>query len=135
MSNLDVEITMDCMVVEIDRPWLHGELFTDAELDSGKYVFDTHNSLASQDTNLIAVASASLPVKRLSKAITTVARHLRVTISSSPRTRPPSLSQRTWSSAYVYPFPFPTFSTFSSCSTITTSSIPCHPHPKSHNGS
>jgi len=36
MSNLDVDITMDCMVVEIDRPWLHAELFTDAELDSGK---------------------------------------------------------------------------------------------------
>jgi len=36
MSNLEVEITMDCMVVEIDRPRLHGELFNDAELDSGK---------------------------------------------------------------------------------------------------
>ncbi|KAK7968039.1 uncharacterized protein PG986_002316 [Apiospora aurea] len=36
MSNLEVEITMDCMVVEIDRPWLHAELFSDAELDSGK---------------------------------------------------------------------------------------------------
>jgi hypothetical protein len=35
MSNLDVEIKMDCMVVEIDRPWLNAELFTDAELDSG----------------------------------------------------------------------------------------------------
>ncbi|KAK8065032.1 hypothetical protein PG997_011779 [Apiospora hydei] len=37
MSNLEVEITMDCMVVEIDRPWLHAELFNDAELDSGKF--------------------------------------------------------------------------------------------------
>jgi hypothetical protein len=36
MSELDVEIQMDCMVVEIDRPWLHAELFSDAELDSGK---------------------------------------------------------------------------------------------------
>lgn len=36
MSNLEVEITMDCMIVEIDRPWLHAELFSDAELDSGK---------------------------------------------------------------------------------------------------
>lgn len=36
MSSLDVEITMDCLVVEIERPWLHAELFTDAELDSGK---------------------------------------------------------------------------------------------------
>jgi hypothetical protein len=35
MSNLSVEIQMDCMVVEIDRPWLHADLFTDAELDSG----------------------------------------------------------------------------------------------------
>ncbi|EHK96225.1 hypothetical protein M7I_8079 [Glarea lozoyensis 74030] len=35
MSNLEVEIKMDCMVVEIERPWLHAELFTDAELDSG----------------------------------------------------------------------------------------------------
>ncbi|MCJ1328973.1 hypothetical protein MMC10_005650 [Thelotrema lepadinum] len=37
MSNLDVDITMDCMVVEIERPWLHAELFADAELDSGKF--------------------------------------------------------------------------------------------------
>ena len=36
MSNLSVEISMDCIVVEIDRPWLHAELFSDAELDSGK---------------------------------------------------------------------------------------------------
>ena len=35
MGNLEVSIAMDCMVVEIDRPWLHGELFVDAELDSG----------------------------------------------------------------------------------------------------
>jgi hypothetical protein len=39
MSNLDVEITMDCMIVEIERPWLHAELFADAELDSGRYVW------------------------------------------------------------------------------------------------
>jgi len=38
MANLDVEISMDCMVVEIDRPWLHSELFIDAELDSGRFV-------------------------------------------------------------------------------------------------
>ncbi|KAF2745726.1 hypothetical protein M011DRAFT_504598 [Sporormia fimetaria CBS 119925] len=37
MANLDVEVSMDCMVVEIDRPWLHGELFIDAELDSGMF--------------------------------------------------------------------------------------------------
>ncbi|MCJ1240206.1 hypothetical protein MMC14_008206 [Varicellaria rhodocarpa] len=37
MSNLSVEISMDCIVVEIDRPWLHAELFSDAELDSGKF--------------------------------------------------------------------------------------------------
>ncbi|KAK8113507.1 hypothetical protein PG984_014033 [Apiospora sp. TS-2023a] len=37
MANLDVEITMDTMVVEIDRPWLHEDLFYDAELDSGKF--------------------------------------------------------------------------------------------------
>ncbi|EPE30037.1 hypothetical protein GLAREA_13085 [Glarea lozoyensis ATCC 20868] len=37
MSNLEVEIKMDCMVVEIERPWLHAELFTDAELDSGGF--------------------------------------------------------------------------------------------------
>lgn len=36
MSNLDVEISMSCMVVEIERPWLHAELFSDAELDSGE---------------------------------------------------------------------------------------------------
>lgn len=38
MSNLDVEVSMSCMVVEIERPWLHAELFFDAELDSGKSV-------------------------------------------------------------------------------------------------
>ncbi|KAG7042833.1 hypothetical protein JMJ78_0006340 [Colletotrichum scovillei] len=37
MSNLDVEVNMSCMVVEIERPWLHAELFADAELDSGKF--------------------------------------------------------------------------------------------------
>lgn len=36
MSNLEVEVSMSCMVVEIERPWLHAELFADAELDSGK---------------------------------------------------------------------------------------------------
>lgn len=35
MSNLSVEISMDCMVVEIERPWLRAELFSDAEIDSG----------------------------------------------------------------------------------------------------
>lgn len=33
MSNLDVEITMECILVEIERPWLHAELFSDPELD------------------------------------------------------------------------------------------------------
>ncbi|KAM0417030.1 hypothetical protein ACHAPT_012996 [Fusarium lateritium] len=37
MSNLEVEMTMDCMVVEIERPWLHAELFSDADLDSGTF--------------------------------------------------------------------------------------------------
>ncbi|KAL6819265.1 hypothetical protein V8C43DRAFT_326288 [Trichoderma afarasin] len=37
MSNLDVEVSMSCMVVEIERPWLHAELFADAELDSGAF--------------------------------------------------------------------------------------------------
>ncbi|KAL7946421.1 hypothetical protein V8C42DRAFT_357282 [Trichoderma barbatum] len=37
MSNLEVEISMSCMVVEIERPWLHAELFADAELDSGNF--------------------------------------------------------------------------------------------------
>ncbi|QYT05579.1 hypothetical protein H0G86_012470 [Trichoderma simmonsii] len=37
MSSLDVEISMSCMVVEIERPWLHAELFADAELDSGAF--------------------------------------------------------------------------------------------------
>jgi hypothetical protein len=32
MSGLDVEISMDCMLVEIERPWLHTELFSDHEL-------------------------------------------------------------------------------------------------------
>jgi hypothetical protein len=34
MANLDVELSMDCMLVEIDRPWLHAELFSDHELDA-----------------------------------------------------------------------------------------------------
>ncbi|KAF5021544.1 hypothetical protein F66182_6426 [Fusarium sp. NRRL 66182] len=34
ISNLDVEIAMDCMLVEIERPWLHAELFADYELDA-----------------------------------------------------------------------------------------------------
>ncbi|KAJ5623003.1 hypothetical protein N7490_011608 [Penicillium lividum] len=34
MANLDVEISMDCMLVEINRPWLHAELFSDHELDA-----------------------------------------------------------------------------------------------------
>ncbi|KAI1741520.1 hypothetical protein F4680DRAFT_66843 [Xylaria scruposa] len=34
MSNMDVEISMDCMLVEIERPWLHAELFADYELDA-----------------------------------------------------------------------------------------------------
>ena len=34
ISNLDVEISMDCMLVEIERPWLHAELFADYELDA-----------------------------------------------------------------------------------------------------
>lgn len=37
MADLDVEISMNCLVVDIDRPWLHAELFTDAELDSGAF--------------------------------------------------------------------------------------------------
>jgi hypothetical protein len=36
MSNLDVEIAMDCLVVNIERPWLHAELFLDSDLDVGK---------------------------------------------------------------------------------------------------
>ncbi|KAL3459170.1 hypothetical protein BJX64DRAFT_291423 [Aspergillus heterothallicus] len=34
MANLEVEVTMDCMLVEIERPWLHAELFSDHELDT-----------------------------------------------------------------------------------------------------
>jgi hypothetical protein len=37
MANLDVEISMSCMLVEIERPWLHADLFTDAEIDSGRF--------------------------------------------------------------------------------------------------
>lgn len=33
MSSLDVEIAMECLLVEIERPWLHAELFSDPELD------------------------------------------------------------------------------------------------------
>lgn len=33
ISNLDVEVSMDCMLVEIQRPWLHAELFADDDLD------------------------------------------------------------------------------------------------------
>jgi len=34
IENLDVEVSMDCMLVEIERPWLHAELFADYELDA-----------------------------------------------------------------------------------------------------
>jgi hypothetical protein len=34
MPGLDVEISMDCMLAEIERPWLHAELFSDHELDA-----------------------------------------------------------------------------------------------------
>lgn len=33
MSNLDVEISFDAMLVEVERPWMHAELFSDHELD------------------------------------------------------------------------------------------------------
>ena len=33
MANLDVEVSMECLVVNIERPWLHEELFSDSELD------------------------------------------------------------------------------------------------------
>lgn len=33
MSSLDVEIAFDAMLVEIERPWMHAELFSDHELD------------------------------------------------------------------------------------------------------
>lgn len=36
MSKLEVEVSMSCMLVEVERPWLHAELFVDAELDSGE---------------------------------------------------------------------------------------------------
>ena len=36
MANLDIEVSMDCMVVNIERPWLHGELFSDSDLDVGQ---------------------------------------------------------------------------------------------------
>ena len=35
MSSLDVEVSMDCLLVSIERPWLHGELFVDSDLDVG----------------------------------------------------------------------------------------------------
>lgn len=34
MDDLEVEVSMDCMVVDIERPWLHAELFTDHHLDA-----------------------------------------------------------------------------------------------------
>lgn len=34
LSNLTIEISMDCMLVEIERPWMHAELFADHELDA-----------------------------------------------------------------------------------------------------
>ena len=36
MSNLDVEVSMECMVVNIERPWFHSELFSDSDLDVGQ---------------------------------------------------------------------------------------------------
>ncbi|KAI9769288.1 MAG: hypothetical protein M1839_003765 [Geoglossum umbratile] len=33
MANLEVEVSMDCLVVNIERPWLHAELFADPDLD------------------------------------------------------------------------------------------------------
>ncbi|RAL15379.1 uncharacterized protein BO97DRAFT_210257 [Aspergillus homomorphus CBS 101889] len=32
--SLEVQVSMDCMLVEISRPWLHAELFADPELDA-----------------------------------------------------------------------------------------------------
>lgn len=34
MDDLEVEVSMDCMVVDIDRPWLHAELFADHQLNA-----------------------------------------------------------------------------------------------------
>ncbi|KAM0247609.1 hypothetical protein ACHAQJ_009775 [Trichoderma viride] len=34
MADLEVQVSMDCMLVEIDRPWLNAELFADNELDA-----------------------------------------------------------------------------------------------------
>jgi hypothetical protein len=34
IADIDVEISMDCMLVEIERPWLNAELFADNELDA-----------------------------------------------------------------------------------------------------
>jgi hypothetical protein len=36
MAKMDVEVSMDCMLVSVERPWLHGELFVDADLDVPK---------------------------------------------------------------------------------------------------
>ena len=33
MAACDVSVTFSCLVVNIRRPWLYGELFADAELD------------------------------------------------------------------------------------------------------
>ncbi|EHK42264.1 hypothetical protein TRIATDRAFT_30644 [Trichoderma atroviride IMI 206040] len=34
MDDLEVEVSMECMVVDIERPWLHAELFADHQLDA-----------------------------------------------------------------------------------------------------
>ncbi|KAM0512354.1 hypothetical protein ACHAPE_008920 [Trichoderma viride] len=34
MNDLEVEVSMDCMVVDIERPWLQAELFADHQLDA-----------------------------------------------------------------------------------------------------
>ncbi|PON24680.1 hypothetical protein TGAM01_v206610 [Trichoderma gamsii] len=34
MDDLEVEVSMDCMVVDIERPWLQAELFADHQLDA-----------------------------------------------------------------------------------------------------
>ncbi|KAL6897443.1 hypothetical protein GGI43DRAFT_423858 [Trichoderma evansii] len=34
IDGLEVEVSMDCMVVDIERPWLHAELFADHQLDA-----------------------------------------------------------------------------------------------------
>ncbi|PNP54857.1 hypothetical protein THARTR1_04546 [Trichoderma harzianum] len=50
IANLDVEIGMSCMVVEIERPWLHAELFADAELDSGKDTTKLESAVSASST-------------------------------------------------------------------------------------